>query len=228
MPDAPSNPWDELLELVQRASDPSATLALNVGEPNSRATAHVRWQTVLRLALAPNSRLRNALVHDATASFTAELQQHVADFNAQFTPGTNWVALLNSLPPSDVITHDVQRAALQAIQQASRQPGPEAADGVPDELLAAMTDSAQTFASNQPAGLSWEARRNLFLWFWGILVFLILMQAQVQSETAKELLEDAGGAALVAGPVIAGAAYVYNKIQPNPESENDEDEAGTP
>ncbi|WP_262706226.1 MULTISPECIES: hypothetical protein [Streptomyces] len=27
------------------------------------------------------------------------------------------------------------------------------------------------------------------MWFWGLLVFIVVMQAQVQSETAKELLE---------------------------------------
>jgi hypothetical protein len=61
------------------------------------------------------------------------------------------------------------------------------------------------------------------LWFWGILVFIALVQAQVQSDSVKELIEDAGGAMLIVGPTVAGAAYAWNKIHPNPDSDNDED-----
>lgn len=105
-----------------------------------------------------------------------------------------------------------------------RQPTGEAApEDVSAELLDTLTDSASAFASSQPSGMSWETKRTLFLWFWGILVFIALVQAQVQSDSVKELIEDAGGAMLIVGPTVAGAAYAWNKIHPNPDSDNDED-----
>ncbi|NIY64188.1 hypothetical protein [Streptomyces malaysiensis] len=135
--------------------------------------------------------------------------------------------MLRALPETELVAHDIRRLALQAVQQTtSRLETEEAtAGGIPDELLTAIADSAQIFVASQPVGLSWETRRNLFMWFWGLLVFIVVMQAQIQSETAKELLEDAGGAVLVAAPVVTGAAYVWNKIQLNPNLDGEDEGA---
>ncbi|NIY69498.1 hypothetical protein [Streptomyces malaysiensis] len=186
-----------------------------------------RWQEYVAQVLTPSLNSHRDRGQDPTIAFTTELQRQIQDFNTHFTVGASWTEVLQALPETELVAYDIRRLALQAVQQTTSRLGREeaTADGIRDELLTAIADSAQTFVASQPAGLSWEMRRNLFMWFWGLLVFIVVMQAQVQSETAKELLEDAGGAVLVAGPVVTGAAYVWNKIQPNPNPDGEDEDA---
>ncbi|MEU8828823.1 hypothetical protein [Streptomyces sp. NPDC048636] len=187
-----------------------------------------RWQEYVVQVLTPSLKSRSGdRGPDLTTAFTAELQRRVQDFYAHFTAGASWTEALQAPPGAQLVTNDIRQRALQAVQQTADRldTGEATAEGLPDELLTVIAESAQTFVASQPAGLSWETRRNLFMWFWAVLVFFVVMQAQVQSETAKELLEDAGGATLVAGPVVTGAAYIWNKVQPNPDPGGEDNEA---
>lgn len=87
---------------------------------------------------------------------------------------------------------------------------------VPDEMLDTLADTARAFTDAQPAGLSRAAQKKLFIGFIVTVLFLLLLQAQVESDAVKEFVEDAGGAMLVVTPAALGAAYIFDKMNPGP------------
>ncbi|MFF1569800.1 hypothetical protein ACFVY1_41445 [Streptomyces sp. NPDC058293] len=93
----------------------------------------------------------------------------------------------------------------------------------PAELLDSLSHTAQTLANAPQPGLSWEKRRTLVVWFWG-LVFIALTQDQVQSEPAEELLEELNNAAPAAMAVIAAAAYPWHMAAGIDDYGNENDE----
>ncbi|MGP4048847.1 hypothetical protein [Streptomyces sp. 2A115] len=207
--------------------DPLAALALAASTQLVAAMSTDTW-TAMRESVA---RLLNR-------TDSAQIQEAVDAFSAQ--PGDTAPALASRGPDPETMQTLIRQVSPFAAEHATnamyesltdllarikdRQPTDEAApEDVSAELLDTLTDSAAAFAQSQPSGMSWETKRTLFLWFWGILVFIALVQAQVQSDSVKELIEDAGGAVLIVGPTVAGAAYAWNKIHPNPDSDNDED-----
>ncbi|QIK04755.1 hypothetical protein G7Z12_00335 [Streptomyces sp. ID38640] len=134
--------------------------------------------------------------------------------------------------PFDALPAEQREWAQHVVEEATARVDLDAPelDDVPDEMLDELSQAARAFADGQPATLSWETKRTLFVWFWGVLVFLALMQAQVQSEAVKELMEDAAAVAPYAGATVTVAAAAWNRTQPNPgqeEGNEDEEAPGT-
>ncbi|WP_406164547.1 hypothetical protein [Streptomyces sp. NBC_00996] len=124
--------------------------------------------------------------------------------------------------PFDALPAEQREWARRAVDEATAHVDTaELAGHVPNEMLDSLADSARTFASTQPVGLSRAAQKKLFIGFIITAFFLLLLQAQIDSNAVMEFVEDAGAAMLVVGPTAIGAAYVWDKMNPGP----DEDEA---
>ncbi|MEW1926761.1 hypothetical protein [Streptomyces sp. NPDC088360] len=201
---------EEFAEAVQRYTQRTA---------NRYAEQFVR-------TMAPAIAARNEQYAQAVAAFADQIRPQVAGYGEGFRLD---VSRLNfdvlTIEPLSILPEDTRAGVARLLQETTDRldAGELTADDVHDELLDTLAESARTFAAGQPAGLSWEAKKKLFLWFWGALVFLVLMQAQVESETVKELMEDAGGALLLVPPAVASAAVVWDKIQPDPDPDPDPD-----
>lgn len=91
-----------------------------------------------------------------------------------------------------------------------------------DVDLGELGDAGRAFAVREGRGLSWEAKKRLFLWFVGATLLCALVQAMVASEAAKELLEDGSTALTYVMPALAAASVGWDRLMPRPE-EADED-----
>lgn len=152
---------------------------------------------------------------------TPSVSELAAALNSRAMPSTETVREMIRQTSTNGVSDSLE-TLLARISERQNNVATAVPEDVSPELLDTLTDSAASFADAQPSGMSWETKRTLFLWFWGILVFSALMQAQVQSDPVKELIEDASGAMLIVGPTVAVAAYAWNKTHPNPDREDDE------
>ncbi|KOV95425.1 MULTISPECIES: hypothetical protein [unclassified Streptomyces] len=162
----------------------------------------------------------------AVASFAEGMRTRYSDIDTGFRLDMSRLdidAVLTS--PFDALPADQREWARRAVDEATAHVDTaELVDQVPDEMLDSLTDSARTFASAQPGGLSRAAQKKLFIGFVVTVFFLLLLQAQIESDAVKEFVEDAGGAMLVVTPTALGAAYVWDKLNPGPDDEDEADE----
>lgn len=148
-----------------------------------------------------------SLFAEAIENMRAQLRPATPSFSHLFGQQA-WEVLSESLPSIG-----------QAIQLAETQ-GPLE---VPDELVADFEEPAREFAAAEGRGLSWEKQRELFAYFMGMLVLAMLVQAMVQHEIVKEVLEDGTAASPVVGLVYWAAKKAWERVNPAPEG-NDADE----
>ncbi|MET9499993.1 hypothetical protein [Streptomyces sp. NPDC006552] len=183
------------------------------------AANNARFAEHYARVMAPAIQMRNEQLSSVMSSWAARLLRNMATHSPEFrldVSRLDFDTVLSS--PFDALPAEQREWARQVVEEATAAVDADAAapDDVPDDMLEELSQAARSFAGGQPAELSWETKRTLFMWFWGVLVFLTLMQAQVQSETVKELMEDAGAAAPYVGTTVAAAAFVWNKTQPKP------------
>jgi hypothetical protein len=208
------------LERMRRQSEEFAAAV----HSHSRRTAN-RYAEQFARTMAPAIAARNEQFVQAARAFSASAMA------AGYTDGfrldvsrLNVDAVLAS--PFDALPAEQREWARRVVDEATAHVDDTTGD-LDEELLDTLADTARTFASSQPAGLSWAAQKKLFIAFWAILVFTVLVQAQVESEMAKELLEDAGGAMLVVSPLLLGAGWAWDKMNPDPGADESEDDDTT-
>ncbi|MFD7867355.1 hypothetical protein [Streptomyces sp. NPDC059783] len=87
-----------------------------------------------------------------------------------------------------------------------------------DEVdLGELGEAGRAFVAQEGRGLSWEAKKRLFLLFVGATLLLALVQAMVVNEAAKELLEDGSTALAYVVPALAAASVGWDRVMPRPE-----------
>ncbi|MGW8557499.1 hypothetical protein [Streptomyces tubercidicus] len=232
--------------------DPSQELARQVGErlaanpavmegfrcltaelaalQNTQRAQLFRFGEYCARVLAPALQAHNEQVSSAMNSWAARLVRNMAVHSPQFQFDVSRLdidAVLAS--PFDALPAQQREWARHVVGEATARVDLDAPelDDVPDEMLDELSQAARAFADGQPATLSWETKRILFVWFWGVLVFLALMQAQVQNKAAKELMEDAAAATPYVAATMAAASAAWKRAQPNPGQEegNEHEEA---
>lgn len=176
--------------------------------------------------IAPALEASNSQITDAVAAFAERMRTRYADIGAGSRLNVSRLNIDTVLASGfDALPAEQREWARRAVDEAtSRVDTAELADEVPDEMLDSLADTARTFASAQPAGLSWAAQKKLFIGFIVTVFFLLLLQAQIESDAVKEFIEDAGGATLVIAPTALGAAYVWDKMNPGGEDADGEDD----
>ncbi|MFB7776283.1 hypothetical protein [Streptomyces bauhiniae] len=176
--------------------------------------------------VAPAIEASTTQLSQAVASYAEAMRTRYADIDTGFRldiSRLNIDAVLTS--PFDALPAEQREWARRAVDEATAHVDTaELAEQVPDELLDSLADSARTFASAQPGGLSRVAQKKLFIGFIVTVFFLLLLQAQLESDAVKEFVEDAGGAMLVVAPTALGAAYVWDKMNHGPDDEDEADE----
>jgi hypothetical protein len=186
--------------------------------------AHRFFSAASQELLAPALEASATQLARTFASFTEGMRTQYADIDTGWRLDFSRLdidAVLTS--PFDALPAEQREWARRAVDEATAHVDTaELADDVPDEMLDSLAGSARTFASAQPAGLSRAAQKKLFIGFIVTVFFLVLLQAQIESSAVKELVEDAGGAMLVIAPAAFGAAYVWDKTNPSPEREAEE------
>ncbi|MFF8953535.1 hypothetical protein ACF09I_32735 [Streptomyces sp. NPDC014940] len=162
----------------------------------------------------------------AIASLTDGMRTRYADIDTGFRLDVSRLDLDAVLAfPFDALPAEQRESARRAVDEATAHiDTAELADEVPDEVLHSLADSARTFASAQPGGLSRAAQKKLFIGFVVTVFFLLLLQAQIESDAVKEFVEDAGGAMLIVAPTALGAAYVWDQMHPDPDDEDAADD----
>ncbi|MEU6807120.1 hypothetical protein [Streptomyces neyagawaensis] len=180
--------------------------------------------------MAPAIEATTTQLSQAVASYAEAMRTRYADIDTGFRldiSRLNIDAVLTS--PFDALPAEQREWARRAVDEATAHVDTaELAEQVPDELLDSLADSARTFASAQPGGLSRAAQKKLFIGFIVTVFFLLLLQAQLESDAVKEFkefVEDAGGAMLVVAPTALGAAYVWDKMNHGPDDEDEADES---
>ncbi|WP_435607086.1 hypothetical protein [Streptomyces ardesiacus] len=163
----------------------------------------------------------------AVVSLAGGMRTRYADIDTGFRLNISRLNIDTVLTsPFDALPAEQREWARRAVDEATaRVDAAELVDQVPDEMLDSLADSAHVFASAQPAGLSRAAQKKLFIGFIVSVFFLLLLQAQIESDAVKEFVEDAGGAMLVVAPTALGAAYIWDKLNPGTEDEDEADES---
>ncbi|MFE7156951.1 hypothetical protein [Streptomyces sp. NPDC057636] len=232
------DPEQELVRrLGERLADP-ATLesysrlfsGLAAYQSTQRAQL-IRFGEYFARAVGPALQAQNDQIASAMSNWATRMVRNMAVHAPQFQLDAAQLRIDTALvSPFDALPADEREWARRVVEEATAGVDPDAGepDGVPNDMLDELSQAARAFAQGQPATLSWETKRTLFMWFWGVLVFLALMQAQVQSESVKELMEDAGATAPYVAAAVAVAAYAWNRTQPKPDAENEDDEDRTP
>ncbi|WP_329564342.1 hypothetical protein OG711_38385 (plasmid) [Streptomyces uncialis] len=117
--------------------------------------------------------------------------------------------------PFDALPAEQRESARRAVDDAAAHPDTaELANEVPDEVLDSLAESARTFASAQPAELSKAAQRKLFIGFIVTVFYVVLLQAQIEHDAVKELVEMAGNALISTALLAGSAAYAWDKAHP--------------
>jgi hypothetical protein len=179
--------------------------------------ASARLGQQLTRLVAPALEASRAPINQAAAALAESARSQLAGVDTGFRlnlPRLDFDAVLAS--PFDALPAEQREWARQVVDEATAHVDAGLAEETDGELLDTLADTARTFAAAQPAGLSWDAQKKLFVGFIVTVVFLLLLQAQIESDAVKELVEDAGGAALVIAPTALGAAFVWNKMNPLP------------
>lgn len=112
-------------------------------------------------------------------------------------------------------------SASRVLDDAYRSAEAGTADDVPDDLVAGLADTAQTFASSHE-GLGFltpERQRQLFAYFCGLLLLAALMQASFTSETADAVIEKTIAYSPAFVLAVAAAGKAWDKYVRRPEDE---------
>lgn len=112
-------------------------------------------------------------------------------------------------------------SASRVLDDAYRSAEAGTADDVPDDLVAGLADTAQTFASSHE-GLGFltpERQRQLFAYFCGLLLLAALMQASFTSETADAVIEKTIAYSPAFVLAVAAAGKAWDKHVRRPEDE---------
>jgi hypothetical protein len=206
---------------------------LFAGLPTHERTQHaqlIRFGEYFARTVGPALQAHNDQIASAMSNWATRMVRNTAVHAPQTQLDAAQLRIDTALAsPFDALPADQREWARRVVEEVTAGVDPDAAepDDVPDHMLDELSQAARAFAQGQPATLSWDTKRTLFMWFWGVLVFPALMQAQVQSEAVKELMEDADATAPYVGAAMAVAAYAWSRTQHRPDAE-DYDEDRTP
>lgn len=91
-------------------------------------------------------------------------------------------------------------------------------------MLDALTDTAEAFAADQSDGLSWETKRNLFIWLAVTAAVMVALTAIIEGEALSEFVDYVGASLIVIPFALQGAGASWDKVFPNPDQADDEDD----
>ncbi|MGQ4482636.1 hypothetical protein [Streptomyces sp. SAS_276] len=230
--DPHSDPEQELVRrLGERLADPAVLEGYSLlfsGLAALQSTQHawfVRSGEHFVRAVGPALQAQHDQIASVMSNWAMRMVRNTAVHAPQFQLDAAQLGIDTMLAsPFDALPADQREWVRRIVEEATVGVDPEAGepDDVPNDMFDELSQAARAFAQGQPATLSWETKRTLFIWFWGVLVFLALMQVQVQSEAVKELMEDAGATAPYVGAAAVVAAYVWNRTQPKPDDEDED------
>lgn len=138
-------------------------------------------------------------------------------------------AMLDALDTQGLISPEVRDAASVAAARAIA--GDYDTDTVdtdlpevPEGFFDDFEEVARNFAAAEVSGQSWLAQRETFRLFMVAIIFIMIMHALVQSDMAKELIEDSTMAGSLAVLLVGHAGKAWDRVFPRPAGEGDDPE----
>ncbi|MFB6772824.1 hypothetical protein [Streptomyces sp. NPDC056337] len=177
--------------------------------------SRVQMAQTLTRALAPAIESSRQQLDQAATNWARHLRAQFAD-NSGFRLNVSRLNLDTVLATSsfDALPAAQREWARRIVEDATAGVDTDEAADVPNEILDTLADTARTFSAAQPPGMSRSVQKKLFVGFIVTIFFLLLLQAQVESDAVKEMVENIGGAMLVVPLAAWGAARSFDMVIP--------------
>ncbi|GAB2795340.1 hypothetical protein GCM10027073_29310 [Streptomyces chlorus] len=167
-------------------------------------------------------------LHEAVTAMTRTTAQHMQEALSQIDLSFDTTGLARALRDVQAwrdLNGEQWATASRVLDDAYRTAeAGGATDDVPDDLVTGLADTARTFAASQEGFgfLTPERQRQLFVYFWGLLVLAALMQASFTSETADTVIEKTIALSPAFALTVVAAGKGWDKYMRRPEGEETE------
>jgi hypothetical protein len=184
-----------------------------------------RFSQQIAQAVLPGIEQRRALINQAMDAYGRSVREYVArqgQLSYSFDT-TGLERMLAALDANRIVAAETRQRTARLLADAydAADTGTATDDDVSEDLVAELEEAARDFAARQGGGLSPKAQRSAFIWFWGIIIFLSLMQAAFTNDAVKEIIDESACLAPYAGVAMMAAGKAWDRCSGQPESGDD-------
>lgn len=197
--------------------------ALNAGIQAQQERLGRQWAEWISQALAVSlPSLQNDLNQAAEALARTAAQQIQALGRIELTFDTTGLdRILQSVEAWHTLDAGQRTTATQVLDDAYRS-ADLSREEVSDDLVAGLEETARDFTLVQNGFLTPELQRQAFVYFCGLLMLLVLMQASFTSDTADAVIEKTVALSPAAVLMMVAAGKAWDRFMPRPEETGDD------